>query len=935
MQRIAPRLIPPLLAFVVAGLCASLAGAQDQRYTVGLRGMSLEEALEQFVEATGLALSYDPRLVRDRRTFCALSDETAEDLLHCILQESRLDFYRLSSGTFVITERAERPPRYGYVSGSVFDLKSGAPLPDAHVQLVEAGSGVLTNRSGQFIFPSMLPGEYAMRISHVGYQTWWDTLWVRPERQSHAMAAMRPMTIFSEPVVVDARSDRLSGRLGRSSVVRGVAGADFRPFADQPYLRADALPGVRLNDVTADVHIQGADAGAHELRLDGVPVFLPRATLGLIGPFSSFALSNLTVEKAGFDVTRGSHAGGVILAEHAVDGRTGLDVEVDPLSANARLRAARQNGRGRSVAFMAAGRRSLWDLRAPRTLHAMLEDWTQPDPFLAIAATPAQPDAAPAIPPALHEGAPTSPELAYADFHAAARLRFNPLHTVSVSGYSGTNRLSGGMASRGGGSRDQTNEVPSLVLRDDYAWENVLGQLRYDVILGGRTLLGSQFRASRYRLRHGYRSGVWPLGGDDDPPAGSEAPATPVEDANEVRMVAVETVLDHAVGRHLLRLGGEASHTRTAFHLSSVGLAHVPEPERFASGDVLREGGRPIRSQADGWRAAVFLNDNISLSQATGLEAGLRLTYAAEHEDVFAEPRVALYHDRSAGPFGAWGIRSAVGVYRQFLNQLDLSQYSVGSMLPTIRIWLPLDASIRPPLVYHLSQTAVLLPAVPWRIGLEAYYKYQPHSLFATYLRADGVRLAGDLPDQALFLAPARGHGHGLSASLEWSQEDVQLTARYEYSHAVQQSELLFSGRTHTVPWNEPHRLDLSADWRPVQHLSLRGRVRAIYGVAWGFRQAYYNYLGHGPSPPIVPGFDLSTPSDHVLPPIYQVDLGVAFTQPTSLAAIQLRADVINLLGRRNVADWRLEYEDDSLTKVPRLLYPRLLFISLRVAMGS
>ena len=55
MQRIAPRLIPPLLAFVVAGLCASLAGAQDQRYTVGLRGMSLEEALEQFVEEIGRA----------------------------------------------------------------------------------------------------------------------------------------------------------------------------------------------------------------------------------------------------------------------------------------------------------------------------------------------------------------------------------------------------------------------------------------------------------------------------------------------------------------------------------------------------------------------------------------------------------------------------------------------------------------------------------------------------------------------------------------------------------------------------------------------------------------------------------------------------------------------------------------------------------------
>jgi len=243
---------------------------------MAVRGVPLEGAIEQFVDATGLAVAYDPTLVEGKIAYCAVENETAENVLECLLEDSGLDFYRLSSGTYVLTVSAEVEPERGFLAGLVRDGETGAPLPQAHVYLVDAGFGSVTNETGRFILPPLLPGRYAVRVTHLGYQSWQDTLLVHASRQTHTEAALQPEPILITPVIIDGLRPT-AGLVGSADDRFVTPGLDGRISDRSSYPALSTLPGVRMHDVTADVHVQGGDAGEHELRLYNVPVYLPRA----------------------------------------------------------------------------------------------------------------------------------------------------------------------------------------------------------------------------------------------------------------------------------------------------------------------------------------------------------------------------------------------------------------------------------------------------------------------------------------------------------------------------------------------------------------------------------------------------------------------------------------------------------------------------------
>lgn len=937
-----------LLLLLGSGWAGPAAGQDQrpqQRYTLAVRGIALDEALERFARVTGLALAYDPALVRGHEAYCAAENEPAEHVLHCILHESGLDFYRLSSGTYVLTPRAELPPRLGYLAGLVTDRATGAPLADAHVYLEEVGLGSATNEAGRFVFPALLPGRYAVRITHLGYHAWQDTLHIAAREQIHAEAALQAETIFITPVVVDGLHERTSAEgLGRERVEAGEALAGRPAGADAAYRRLGTLAGVRMSHVTADVHVQGGDAGEHELRLDGAPVYLPRSVTGIVGPFSAFALDRLVVHKAGFEAARGSQTSGVVLAEHALgsDDRAGgkADVQVDLFSANARVQLAPRLASGASaLAVMAAARLGLWDLYAPDPVRATLDAWSAPDPFLIVAPPMTETNVAPSDAFTLAGlSGRTDPSLHFSDVHAAARLRLGPLRTLYASAYQGRNRLTGGLLSGPQRAVEQDALTSSLTVLDAYAWQNRLGQVRYDAVLGGHTLAGLQAWGSRYTLRHDYevvdslslvlRDGAARL---------SERATTPIRDGNEIRTLALTGSLDHARGRHRIQAGAEVMHTRSAFDLYSVRFPLVRSESGFLGGVAYSDGSRygplrrSVRHAADAWRLAAYADDVWAPAAHVQVEAGLRLTYLPDRATAYAEPRLGVRYERTGGPLGPWSMRTAAGLYRQFTAQMDASLLNVGALLPSVRVWLPLDPSVRPPLTYHFAHALRFRPAPRWRLRLEGYYKHQPHGLALRYAPAGAEGYDGLARAQATFLTRTRGHAYGGTMAIEWKHERTRLHALYEYAQARRRSPDLFEGRTETVPWNEPHRAVLGLDWRPTAHLTLSARARGIWGRAWGFRRAYYDYFGHADTTRLQGHYNLGRPSEHVLPAFYGLDLSLAYALLLGRVAFQIRLDVLNATGRRNVADWRLAYGEGAWYTQPRRLYGRIPALAVRL----
>ena len=929
-----------LLLLCWGGWSAARAQTSDgaAQYTLAVRGVALGEALERFSRVTGLALAYDPVLVRGQYAFCAAQDEPAEDVLRCLLEESSLDFYRLSSGTYVLAPRPELPPQPGYLAGLVTDEATGTPLSGAHVYLAEADFGSVTNTTGQFVLPPLLPGRYAVRITHLGYHVWQDTLRVTSHEQTRTEAALQPQTVFITPVVVDGVTERLAADLlGQARLEQRDA---LTPTAATPvYRNVGALTGVRLSDVTADVHVQGGEAGEHELRLDGVPVYLPRSSNGLIGPFSAFALERITVHKAGFDAAQGSQTSGILLAEHGLGRANRADVQADPLSLNARVQFAPSPEK---LAVMAAGRLGLWGVYTPPGLYTTLEAWGAPDPFLITAPLTTETDVSafgPATPMELGEG--TYPALRFSDVHAAARLRLSPLRTVYASAYQGRNRLSGGLFSGDAYMLEPDQENTLFTVSDDYQWQNRLAQIRYDAVLGSRTLASAQAWASQYTLRHSYdvldSVIVREEGGRARLLPGE---TTSIQDGNDIRTLAFTGMIDHARPRHRLRLGAEALHTESLFALHDV---RFPRADYYRSG--VTEGDlavnyaafgplpQPVSHVAQRWRMAAFADDAWTLTSRLRAELGLRLTYLPNREATYAEPRAALYYSQDRGPLGPWSVRTAAGLYRQFQNQVDVSVLNAGALLPSVRVWLPLDASVRPPMTYHLTQAARFQPAERWHLSLEGYYKHQPHRLAIAYAPAGSEPYAGRARAQADFLTSTQGRAYGGAASLEWTHDRARLEALYEYDHAEQQSPELFEGRTEPVPWNEPHRAELGLDWMATPHLSLSARGRGVWGRTWGFRQAYYDYFGHSTETRFHGLYDFGRPSRHVLPAFYTLDLSIAYARALGRADVQIRLDLLNATDRRNVADWRLTFEEGTWQKQPRYLYPRMPLLALRLGL--
>lgn len=883
------------------------ATAQDTHYSLKLRGVPLDEALRSFVRVTDAGLTYDANLVAGHRAVCVVEDASAEEVLRCILSESGLIFYRLSSGRYVIRPSLELPPMRGRLAGYVVDSESGEPMLNAHVRLAKSAVAGVTNASGQFAFPSLLPGAYTLTVTHVGYEDWLGIVRVSPGERTHVEARLTSKPILITPVVVEGRRRLLSSRsIGPYETTQEILPVgEAASIPASPFRRLSAIPGVRLHDVTADVYVQGGDQGELAFLLDGAPVFLPRHVIGHIGPFSAYAIDRITVHKAGAGAAQGSHLAGALFAEHALGAGRALDVQLDPISLNTRLSWAERAAEGPDVTLMLATRVGLWDLRRPDRLARLLNTWSAPDPFLVFAplgryedANPGFLDSLPGLRSAPH------PELHFTDLHLAGRWRPRPLQTLHASVYHGGYRL--------GGSLLDPIEAGAFNVYDDYAWRTTTAQVRHETIASGALLFGTQLRSSRYRMEHRYRllDSLGVIGQGAVLPLASLV-ATDARDGSFIQEVALSGTLDYVRNRHDLQGGIEAAAVSSAFNIKMPGF-NAARGRSIPAGFDVRLHDLEFATRA--WRLSALVEDRLWISDRARLNFGARFTYLPSRRSVYAEPRLSMRLDGREGRLGAWGVQVAAGMYRQYVNVLDVGVYNGGALLPTTRVWLPIDRSVRPPRAYHLTGSVLLEPSSSLSMRLEAYVKEQPHRLIQQHLLSDSVLMGGPLR-RSEFLVGASRRARGGSASARWTRGGARAEARYDYSFVRQRSPALFNGKSETVPWNVPQRIVLALDWELASALVVSTRWRGEWGRTWGYRQAYYDYFAHHDNLRYQGAYDLAHPSAHRLSPLYQLDLMAAYTPVFDPIELGFRVSLLNVLNRANEMEWRLSYDMGELRR--------------------
>lgn len=885
----------PLALLAVLALAVPAQSSQAQssaaRFSFAFAGQPLGDALDVLKHNMRLELAYNPALVEGKQTGCAIEEAVAEEVLRCVLKDTGLTFSQLSSGLYILDVAEERLPANGQLSGSVLDGESGEPLPFANVQVMDTDRGTATNVSGRFSFPDLPPGRYRLAVSYLGYAATEDTVQVASDSHTRTDIRLSASPIPVAPVVIDGLQWRLpSNQLGAASTTLNHD-IEITGLTSSVSQELGSLMGVSLHDATSEIHVQGGRSGDHQFRLDGVPLFLPTNLGGFIGPFSPFAVGRLTVHKAGYGAAEGSQLSGVIDVDHAMGSPEphALDLQVDAMSLNGRVRLHSEEDRDVQATVMTAARYGLWDIYTAPSVLDLLEDWNRTDPLLLAAF--GLPDLAPSEQADVFTERVYStgnPSLGFLDVHSALRVRFGPLRSLYASGYWGERQMD---SDRNPFAPDRSDTLPTQrFFRDFYTWETAAGQVRYESVLNPRIMATVQVHASHYALQHDY--------GSDQP-----ASRSTLDDQNRIDEFGGALRLSYIDGERFdLDAGLEPSFTRSRFVIQ--GTEEMP-----------------INHDASDWRLAAFVENRLTPNPNTIVELGTRFTYLPSHRRIFAEPRLALRYDRPESGIGPWALRVGLGLYRQFVSQFDVSSRSPRALLSTNRVWLNVDSSVSPQRASHFSTEFLVQPVPSWTIRFEGYLKHLLHLLAINYAAepvADpSLTGTGGFPQDA-FLRNGSGYAHGAALQIEKQFDDVSLESRYEYSFSERSLETLFRGGFDPVPWSEPHQFTVAANWLPTERVALLARWRSVWGRTWGFRQAYYDFFGANEtlSPTIlepvlaqiqrhVDAYNLDNPREHRLPGLHQLDLSAAYTLPFGATSLQVRLDLLNVIGRDNVADWR------------------------------
>ena len=906
-----------MTAALLAGFAPSVRAQQTTdppRYTFVLTGIPLAEALNTLIDHTAINLIFETALVADKTAFCRAHQQPIEAVLSCVLHGTGLDYYRLSSGTYVVVVQPRQEARQGQITGQVLDRDTGDPVADAEVVLLEAHTGTATNRAGRFAFAGLKPGPHVLIVTHVAYESRVDTVWVPPDGRRRVGVPLQARTVLTAPVIVTGFTRRLpSETLGAT---RRDAGETALRGTGDIVRGMGAVVGVSLGDALSEVHVQGGGAGEHQYVLDNVTVFVPLKNGGFIGPFSPFALRQITVRKAGFGVTHGSELAGVIAVEHEVapaDTR-GVLVQADPLSLNTRLNGAVGHDGGFRARWMAAGRLGLWNLFQSRRLDHVFETWSRPDAFLFDALRASRGDTL-SLTPASGQSHPVA--VGFSDLHAALRLKWGGVQSLYASYYRGDNTFGDdfhafrplpGSEVREEEQEPHETEVHETEVQDRYAWTNTTAQLRYEQVLSGRLFATLEGWVSWYELAHPFDRTPFDAVVETTCPDTCLA-ALPREDFNDVVERGLRLRADVAAsGRHVVTAGLEAVTTESEFQITLDPFGEAPVFD-------------PSRRQAVHWREAAFLEDRWALSERATLIPGLRLTYLDANRAVYAEPRLTFRYDPGAG---TWALRASAGLYRQFLHQFDVTTYNVTALLPSVRYWLPIARGESPPRAVHLTAAFLVRPAESWQFTVESYFKRQPHLRVLDY----GERTRTTLTD---LLTDADGYAYGAAVTVERRTRRLHLTVQYEASVARRRVANRFGGAYVQTPWNAPNRLLAALDFTPLPGLTATLRWQGVAGRSWGFRQAYYDYLEPDPATRRFGPYDLADPVAHKLPVFSQVDAGIAYSRTVGAFRTQARLQVLNLLDRRNVRDWSLLLVDGVYRKAPREATPFLPALSLQL----
>ena len=256
----------------------------------------------------------------------------------------------------------------GIISGFVTDSSSGESLIGANVFLQENGQGMATDINGYYIIQEIIPGNYTIMVSYIGFDVSRQPLSIMEDQSVKINIALVEQVVELTEVEVTAEKFQRRNNIQPSKINLSPRMMKAAPALAEPDLFStiQALPGVLMtSEYSTGLVIRGGNTDQNLIMLDGITVYNPSHLGGVFSNFIVDGVKEAELIKGAYNAEYGGRLSAVLNVisregnKNEFRGKANLSL----LSAQTTLEGPFYKG-----AWVLSGRRTYFDLVLPKVL---------------------------------------------------------------------------------------------------------------------------------------------------------------------------------------------------------------------------------------------------------------------------------------------------------------------------------------------------------------------------------------------------------------------------------------------------------------------------------------------------------------------------------------------------------------------------------------